>query len=130
MAQRNQQKIKNGATRNAGWLTQRQGIVPTLGARDATRESEMAQYDYYLFDAESRMVQSQTAEHRDILDALERMRTLLAEFEAIAMVQLWQQENFIGHITRTEGRLILKRQSDPLPGHPVFNQNSRETKAS
>ncbi len=73
----------------------------------------MAQYTYHLFDAEARMVRSEIAAHRDILDALERMRTLLDEHAAIAMVQLWQHENFIGHINRTEGRLILKRQSDP-----------------
>lgn len=90
----------------------------------------MTFFNYYLFDAGARLVESDSAEHADILDAFERMRDLLDEHGAIEMVQLWQAENFVGHIKRSEGRLVLKNQADPLPTHPLFAQNPPETKAS
>ena len=90
----------------------------------------MTFFNYYLFDADTRLVESQAAEHDDILDAFERMRSVMDEHAAIETVQLWQAENFVGHIKRSDGRLILKNQADPLPSHPLFAQEPRETKAS
>ncbi|HVA14997.1 MAG TPA: hypothetical protein VNF99_17255 [Stellaceae bacterium] len=88
----------------------------------------MALYNYFLFDGGARLVKSERAEHGDILDAFEHARAFLDDAASIAMVQLWQHENFIGHINRADGRLILKRQSDSLPAHPVFAQDPPETK--
>lgn len=90
----------------------------------------MSSFNYYLFDTGARLVQSDSAEHDDILDAFERMRDLLDRHATIEMVQLWQAENFVGHIKRSEGRLVLKSQADPLPTHPLFTRDSPETKAS
>jgi hypothetical protein len=87
-------------------------------------------FNYYLFDADARLIESDRAEHSDILDAFERMRDLLDRHTTIEMVQLWQAENFVGHIKRSEGRLVLKNQADPLPAHPLFTQDSPEIKAS
>lgn len=89
----------------------------------------MASFSYYLFDCDARLVDSETATHTDILDAFERMRALIDERPAIAMVQLWQEENFVGHVKRSDGRLILKSRAEPLPTHPIFSQDSPETKA-
>jgi hypothetical protein len=89
----------------------------------------MTFFNYYLFDAGARLVESETAAHDDILDAFERMRALLDERTPIAMVQLWQDENFVGHIKRSDGRLILKNRTDPLPAHPLVAQEPPETKA-
>ncbi len=75
------------------------------------------------------MVTAEAASHDDILDAFERMRALLDEFEMIAMVQLWQDEEFVGHVKRSDGRLILETTADPVPLNPVA-QDTRETKAS
>ncbi len=88
----------------------------------------MAFYNYFLFDGGARLVKSKSAEHSDILDAFEQARALLDAAASIAMVQLWQHENFIGHIDRADGRLILKRQADSLPAHPVFAHDPPETK--
>lgn len=90
----------------------------------------MTFFNYYLFDAGAQLVENDAAEHGDILDAFERMRGLMDQHAAIEMVQLWQAENFIGHIKRSDGRLILKNQADPLPTHPLFAQDTPETKAS
>lgn len=90
----------------------------------------MSSFNYYLFDTGAQLVRSDSAEHEDILDAFERMRDLLDRHATIEMVQLWQAENFVGHIKRSEGRLVLKSQADPLPTHPLFTQESPETKAS
>lgn len=89
----------------------------------------MTIFTYYLFDQGANMVTAEAASHDDILDAFERMRALLAEFEMIAMVQLWQDEEFVGHIKRSDGRLILKSNADLLPLHPLA-QDPPETKAS
>jgi hypothetical protein len=89
----------------------------------------MALFSYYLFDGDARLVDSDAAEHADILDAFERMRAFIDERAAIAMVQLWQDENFVGHVKRSDGRLILKDRADPLPTHPLLAHNPPETKA-
>ena len=94
------------------------------------RENHMAQYTYFLFDTGVRMVHTETIKHVDSLDALERMRMMLDDFADIETVQLWQHENYIGHITRSEGRLILKRQSDPMPAHPLLGPIAPETQAA
>lgn len=88
----------------------------------------MALFSYYLFDSDARLVDSDTAAHVDILDAFERMRALIDDRAAIAMVQLWQDENFIGHVKRSDGRLILKSRAEPLPTHPLFAQDRPDTK--
>jgi hypothetical protein len=89
----------------------------------------MTVFTYYLFDQGANMVTAEAATHDDILDAFERMRSLLDEFEMIAMVQLWEDEEFVGHVKRSDGRLILKSVADPIPLHPVA-QDTPETKAS
>jgi len=89
----------------------------------------MTAFTYYLFDTNANMVTAEAAAHDDILDAFERMRGLLDDFEMIAMVQLWQDEEFVGHIKRSDGRLVLKSTADPVQLHPLA-QDSRETKAS
>lgn len=88
----------------------------------------MTLFNYYLFDAGARLVDSETAEHDDILGALERMRTLLEERAPIAMVQLWQAQDFVGHINRHDGRVILRSKADPVPVHPLLAQDRPETK--
>lgn len=88
----------------------------------------MALFSYYLFDSDARLVDSDSAEHTDILDAFERMRMFIDERAAIAMVQLWQDESFVGHIKRSDGRLILKSRAEPLPSHPLFAQNPPASK--
>jgi hypothetical protein len=89
----------------------------------------MTVFTYYLFDQGANMVTAEAATHGDILDAFERMRALLDEFEMIATVQLWEDEEFVGHIKRSDGRLILKSNSDPVPLHPLA-QDPPESKAS
>jgi hypothetical protein len=89
----------------------------------------MTVFTYYLFDQNANMVTAEAANHDDILDAFERMRALLDEFEMIAMVQLWHDEEFVGHVNRSDGRLILKSSADPVPLHPLA-QDPPETKAS
>lgn len=89
----------------------------------------MTVFTYYLFDQSANMVTAEAATHDDILDAFEQMRGLLDEFDMIAMVQLWQDEDFVGHIKRSDGRLILKSNADPVPLHPLA-QDPPETKAS
>ena len=89
----------------------------------------MTVFTYYLFDEGANMVTVETASHDDIVDAFDRMRTMLDQFEMIAMVQLWQDEEFVGHIKRSDGRLILKSNADTSPLHPLA-QDSPETKAS
>jgi hypothetical protein len=89
----------------------------------------MTSFTYYLFDQSANMVTAEVASHDDILDAFERMRALLDEFEMIAMVQLWQDEEFVGHVKRSDGRLILKSTVDPVPVSPRA-QDTPETKAS
>jgi hypothetical protein len=89
----------------------------------------MTVFTYYLLDQSANMVTAESATHDDILDAFERMRALLDEFEMIASVQLWEDEEFVGHVRRSDGRLILKRNNDPIPLHPL-GQNPPETKAS
>ncbi len=89
----------------------------------------MTVFAYYLFDQGANMVTAEAASHDDILDAFERMRALLDEFEMIAMVQLWQDEEFVGHVRRSDGRLILKSTADPVPLHPLA-QDQPDTKAS
>jgi hypothetical protein len=44
----------------------------------------MTVFTYYLFDQGANMVTAEAATHDDILDAFERMRSLLDEFEMIA----------------------------------------------
>jgi hypothetical protein len=44
-------------------------------------------------------------------------------------VQLWQDEEFVGHIKRSDGRLILKRRAEPQPERPPA-QARPATKAS
>lgn len=90
----------------------------------------MTSFNYDLFDSGAQLIDSETAAHDDIVDAFERMRALLDEHAEIEMVQLWQDDSFVGHITRAEGRLVLKSQADPLPAHPLFTQDPPETKAS
>jgi hypothetical protein len=80
----------------------------------------MAAFNFYLFEAGTLLGRAEASENSDILDALERMHTLLDEQPRLAMVQLWRHENFIGHIKRSDGRLILKSKTDPLPAHPRF----------
>jgi hypothetical protein len=90
----------------------------------------MGLFSYYMFDSGARLVRAEAGEHDDILDAFERMRLLLEELTTIEMVQLWQDENFVAHIKRSDGRLILKTKTDPLPAHPLFAQRPPATKAS
>jgi hypothetical protein len=90
----------------------------------------MAQFSYYMFDGAARLVRAEASEHEDILDALARMPVLLDELTAIEMIQLWQDENFIGHIRRSDGRLILNTKSDPVPAHPLLASHPPATKAS
>jgi hypothetical protein len=90
----------------------------------------MARFSYYMFDGAARLVRAEAGEHEDILDAFERMRMLLDELTAIEMVQLWQDEDFVGHIKRGDGRLILKTKTDPLPTHPLYAARRPATKAS
>ncbi len=104
------------------WLTQRKEIRPRL-------VRTMTIFTYYLFDQNANMVTAEAATHDDIVDAFDRMRTLLDEFEMIAMVQLWQDDEFVGQIRRGDGRLILRRNADPEPCHPLA-QNLPRTKAS
>jgi hypothetical protein len=89
----------------------------------------MTVFTYYLFDQSANMITAEAANHEDILDAFERMRHLLDEFEMVATVQLWQDEEFVGHLRRGDGRLILKTNADPLPLRPL-TQDPPETKAS
>ena len=89
----------------------------------------MTAFTYYLFDINANMVTAEAAAHDDIVDAFERMRALLDDFEMIATVQLWRDEEFVGHIKRSDGRLILKGNADPVPLHPLA-QDPRESKAS
>src|SRR6185503_14674468 len=104
------------------WLTQTQEIGSRL-------RPAMTIFTYYLFDEGANMVTAEAATHDDIVDAFDRMRALLDEFEMIAMVQLWQDEEFVGQIRRGDGRLILKKNSDPAPVHPLA-QPLPKTKAS
>jgi hypothetical protein len=90
----------------------------------------MGLFSYYMFDGGARLVRAEAGEHEDILDAFERMRQLLEELSTIEMVQLWQDENFVAHIARSDGRLILKTKTDPLPTHPLIERRSPATKAS
>jgi hypothetical protein len=89
----------------------------------------MTIFTYYLFDESANMVTAETGTHDDIVDAFEHMRALLNEFEMIAMVQLWRDEEFVGHVKRSNGRLILKSNAEPVPLHPLA-QNPPATKAS
>ncbi len=89
----------------------------------------MTVFTYYLFDPGANMVTAEAADHEDILDAFDRMRAMLDEFEMIAMVQLWQDEEFIGHIKRDDGRLVLKSQTEPPAQNPL-PQDAPERKAS
>ena len=89
----------------------------------------MTVFTYYLLDQSANMVTAESAAHDDILDAFERMRSLLDEFEMIAAVQLWEDEEFVGHLKRSDGRLILRRNNDPIPLHPLA-QDTPESKAS
>lgn len=89
----------------------------------------MTVFTYYLFDQGANMVTAEAATHDDILDAFERMRHLLDEFEMIATVQLWENDEFVGHIRRTDGRLILKSNADQIPLHPLA-QDTPASKAS
>lgn len=104
------------------WLTQRKEIRPRL-------VRGMTAFTYYLFDQGANMVTAESATHDDILDAFEEMRAMLDQFEMIAMVQLWQDEEFVAHIKRGDSRLILKRNTDPAPVHPLAQSRPR-TKAS
>ena len=104
------------------WLTPRKEIRPRL---DLT----MTVFTYYLFDEGANMVTAETAAHDDIVEAFDRMRTMLDKFEMIAMVQLWRDEEFVGHIKRSDGRLIVTRNPDRAPVHPLA-QNAPKTKAS
>ena len=89
----------------------------------------MTIFTYYLFDQSANMVSAEAATHDDILDAFERMRILLDEFEMIAMVQLWQDEELVGHIKRGDGRLVLKSNAEPAPRDPLA-QDPPASKAS
>jgi hypothetical protein len=104
------------------WLTHRKEIQPRLGLT-------MTVFTYYLFDEGANMVTVETATHEDIVDAFDRMRTMLDKFEMIAMVQLWHDEEFVGHIRRSDGRLIVTRNADPAPAHPL-SQPLPKSKAS
>lgn len=104
------------------WLTHRKEIHPRLA-------TTMTVFTYYLFDEGANMVTVETASHDDIVDAFDRMRTMLDQFEMIAMVQLWHDEEFVGHIRRSDGRLIVTRNSDRTPVHPLA-QNPPASKAS
>lgn len=104
------------------WLTHRKEIHPRL-------DPTMTVFTYYLFDQGANMVTADAVTHDDILDAFDRMRTLLDEFEMIAMVQLWQDEEFVAQIRRNDGRLILKGKTDPAPVHPL-TQSRPAKKAS
>ena len=86
----------------------------------------MTVFTYYLFDQGANMVTAEAATHDDILDAFERMRGLLDEFEMIAMVQLWEDEEFVGHLKRSDGRLILKSNANPVPLHPLAQDSARD----
>ena len=89
----------------------------------------MTVFTYYLFDQGANMVTAEAATHDDILDAFERMRHLLDEFEMIATVQLWENDEFVGHIRRTDGRLILQSNAAQIPLHPLA-QDTPASKAS
>ena len=90
----------------------------------------MAVFSYYMFDSTARLVRAEAAEHADIVDALEPMRALLDELETIEMVQLWRDENFIAHVKRSDGRLILNTKVNPPPAHPLRGQQPPTVKAS
>ncbi|HXR85874.1 MAG TPA: hypothetical protein VN728_02840 [Stellaceae bacterium] len=94
------------------WLTQRKEFHPRLGPA-------MTSFTYYLFDQGANMITAEAANHEDIVNAFDRMRTLLDKFEMIATVQLWQDEEFVAQIKRSEGRLILKKNGEPAPVHPL-----------
>ena len=79
----------------------------------------MTLFSFYLFDANARLVTAHTSRHDDILDAFERMRALLDEAQAMAMVQLWQGEEFVAYLKRSDGRLVMKQQSDVPAAHPL-----------
>ena len=104
------------------WLTQTQGIGPRL-------DLAMTSFTYYLFDEGANMVTVETATHDDIVQAFDRMRAMLDRFEMIAMVQLWHDEEFVGHIKRSDGRLILTANPDRAALHPRA-QHPPATKAS
>lgn len=89
----------------------------------------MTVFTYYLFDEGANMVTVETATHDDIVEAFDRMRAMLDKFEMIAMVQLWRDEEFVGHIKRSDGRLIVTRHADPVPVRPL-SQPLPKTKAS
>jgi hypothetical protein len=89
----------------------------------------MTTFTYYLFDQGANMVTAESATHDDIVDAFDRMRALLDDFEMIAMVQLWRDEEFVGHIKRSDKRLMLARNADLVPLHPLA-QNPPASKAS
>lgn len=90
----------------------------------------MAQFDYYLFDAGAQLVDTGAAAHDDLLDAFERMHALLGQDAAIARIELWQEENFVARIDRSDGRLALKSRIDPPPAHPLHAARQPATKAS
>jgi hypothetical protein len=79
----------------------------------------MTLFSFYLFDAAGRLITAHASRHDDILDAFERMRVLLAEAQSMAMVQLWQGEEFVAHLKRSDGRLIVHRRSEAPPAHPL-----------
>ena len=89
----------------------------------------MTVFTYYLFDQGANMVTAEAASHDDILDAFDHIRALLDQFEMIALVQLWQNEEFVGQIERGDGRLVLKKNTDPVPLRPLA-QSRPKTKAS
>jgi hypothetical protein len=89
----------------------------------------MTVFTYYLFDEGANMVTVEAATHEDIVEAFDQMRTMLDKFEMIAMVQLWRDEEFVGHIRRSDGRLIVTRNPDPAPARALA-QNTPASKAS
>jgi hypothetical protein len=89
----------------------------------------MTSFTYYLFDEGANMVTAETATHDDIVEAFDRMRAMLDKFEMIATVQLWRDEEFVGHIKRSDGRLIVTRNADRAPVHPLA-QSPPASKAS
>jgi hypothetical protein len=104
-------------------------VVNKKARNSSETRRDMTVFTYYLFDQGANMVTVEAASHDDILDAFERMRNLLDEFEMIATVQLWQDEEFVGHLKRGDGRLILKSNAEPLPLRPQA-QDPPKTKAS
>lgn len=76
-------------------------------------------YRFYLYDEAARPIGADALDTLDLLDALEHMWMLIKAPQQPYRVELWLGEEFVGHIARNEGRLVLAKRAEPLRSHPA-----------